>query len=285
MEIDKFTNTERDGLIIDAQRLLLHARKQLRLRWPASPSTRSGIATQPGRHPDAGAAERAAGLGIHRPFRLTTRSIHWFRERGRIPEVEDSPVERQRFYNWQRLPVSLVSRPLGNSIDLCACHRQFCSLRTGLTAIQTKVFVEHARHPSQVAAPEERALPRQPSKSITQCPGNRVRSSAETRRVTSTPPTRLRAGTSAVIGGHSTPRPTWARVRDGPGRSASGRSSRSSAILPSSHFARRNRDFQTLRQEWRNEPDQCRQRLSGTSASPTPRPQKPSCAADVQCCR
>ena len=48
-------------------------------------------------------AERAKRLGIRRLFVLTTRSIHWFRERGFDPlEVEDLPVERQRFYNWQR---------------------------------------------------------------------------------------------------------------------------------------------------------------------------------------
>ena len=48
-------------------------------------------------------AERAKRLGIRRLFVLTTRSIHWFRERGFDPlEVEDLPVERQRLYNWQR---------------------------------------------------------------------------------------------------------------------------------------------------------------------------------------
>ena len=47
-------------------------------------------------------AERAKRLGIRRLFVLTTRSIHWFRGAGLRSWKSNLPVERQRFYNWQR---------------------------------------------------------------------------------------------------------------------------------------------------------------------------------------
>ncbi|AMQ42940.1 N-acetylglutamate synthase [Aeromonas veronii] len=102
MEIDKFTIIERDGLIIGCAALYCFMEEAM--------AEMACVAI----HPDyrnsnrgdqlvAKVAERAKRLGIRRLFVLTTRSIHWFRERGFDPlEVEDLPVARQRLYNWQR---------------------------------------------------------------------------------------------------------------------------------------------------------------------------------------
>lgn len=46
---------------------------------------------------------RARGHGLRRIFVLTTRTEHWFRERGFEPaRIEDLPVERRALYNYQR---------------------------------------------------------------------------------------------------------------------------------------------------------------------------------------
>ena len=45
----------------------------------------------------------ARSKNIKKLFVLTTRSIHWFRERGFEPvEVSALPMEKQRLYNYQR---------------------------------------------------------------------------------------------------------------------------------------------------------------------------------------
>ena len=46
---------------------------------------------------------KAHELGIGRLFVLTTRTAHWFQERGFAPaSIEDLPMEKQRLYNYQR---------------------------------------------------------------------------------------------------------------------------------------------------------------------------------------
>ena len=102
MEIDKFTIIERDGLIIGCAALYCFMEEAM--------AEMACVAIHPeyrnsnrGDQLVAKVAERAKRLGIRRLFVLTTRSIHWFRERGFDPlEVEDLPVARQRLYNWQR---------------------------------------------------------------------------------------------------------------------------------------------------------------------------------------
>jgi len=102
MEIDKFTIIERDGLIIGCAALYCFMEEAM--------AEMACVAIHPeyrnsnrGDQLVAKVAERAKRLGIRRLFVLTTRSIHWFRERGFDPlEVEDLPVKRQRLYNWQR---------------------------------------------------------------------------------------------------------------------------------------------------------------------------------------
>ena len=42
-------------------------------------------------------------LGLAKLFVLTTRSLHWFQERGFLPvEVAALPLEKQKLYNYQR---------------------------------------------------------------------------------------------------------------------------------------------------------------------------------------
>lgn len=65
-------------------------------------------------HPDFGGSGRGDALlrhverlaeqqGLQRIFVLTTRTAHWFQERGFVPaEPDDLPLARQRLYNWQR---------------------------------------------------------------------------------------------------------------------------------------------------------------------------------------
>lgn len=46
---------------------------------------------------------QAKGLGIHKLFVLTTRTAHWFQERGfKAASLKDLPVARQELYNYQR---------------------------------------------------------------------------------------------------------------------------------------------------------------------------------------
>ncbi|HEY0720268.1 MAG TPA: GNAT family N-acetyltransferase, partial [Gammaproteobacteria bacterium] len=49
------------------------------------------------------AEKRARAFGIKRLFVLTTRTAHWFLERGfREGELADLPVKKQAMYNYQR---------------------------------------------------------------------------------------------------------------------------------------------------------------------------------------
>lgn len=102
MEIERFVVLERDGTIIGCAAL-----------YPF-PGERIGelacVAVQEdyrnGGRADAllGYIERQArDLGLQRLFVLTTRTAHWFRERGFDPaEVNDLPVQKKALYNLQR---------------------------------------------------------------------------------------------------------------------------------------------------------------------------------------
>jgi amino-acid N-acetyltransferase len=51
----------------------------------------------------------ARQLGLKRLFSMTTAAPHWFAERGFVPgKIEDLPVQKQRFYNYQRNSLVLV---------------------------------------------------------------------------------------------------------------------------------------------------------------------------------
>jgi amino-acid N-acetyltransferase len=102
MEIQRFTVMERDGAVIACTAL-----------YPFPPD-RVGelacLAVHPDyRHTGRGAAllreveRQAASLRLERLFVLTTRTAHWFLERGFVlGQLSELPMARQALYNYQR---------------------------------------------------------------------------------------------------------------------------------------------------------------------------------------
>ncbi|WP_044873113.1 amino-acid N-acetyltransferase [Pseudomonas sp. LFM046] len=101
-EIEQFTIVERDGLIIACAAL-----------YPIADSDTGELAclavNPEYRHGGRGdellerIEERARALGLKTLFVLTTRTAHWFRERGFQPSgVERLPAARASLYNFQR---------------------------------------------------------------------------------------------------------------------------------------------------------------------------------------
>ena len=57
--------------------------------------------------------KRARDLGIEKLFVLTTRTVHWFQERGfRMANVEDLPKDKRDHYNYQRRSKILIQNLL-----------------------------------------------------------------------------------------------------------------------------------------------------------------------------
>ncbi len=102
LEIDRFLVLERDGHIIGCAAL-----------YPF-PEAGAGELACLVVHPDARGQGLAARLleaiearareeGLQRLFVLTTRTAHWFRERGFRPlPIDELPVDRRALYNLQR---------------------------------------------------------------------------------------------------------------------------------------------------------------------------------------
>lgn len=102
LEIDRFTVIDRDGLVIGCAAL-----------YPFTDEAIAELACL-AVHPDYRKAGRgdtllghveqqAVEIGITQLFVLTTRTAHWFRERGFAPsDVRELPVKRRELYNWQR---------------------------------------------------------------------------------------------------------------------------------------------------------------------------------------
>ncbi|PIJ49040.1 amino-acid N-acetyltransferase [Erwinia sp. OLTSP20] len=102
MEIDKFTIIERDNLTIGCAAL-----------YPF-PEEKIGEMACVAVHPDYRSSSRgeallerialqARQLGLQKLFVLTTRSIHWFQERGFTPvDIEQLPESKKKLYNFQR---------------------------------------------------------------------------------------------------------------------------------------------------------------------------------------
>ncbi|MDY6829125.1 MAG: amino-acid N-acetyltransferase [Pseudomonadota bacterium] len=112
-EIDRFTVIDRDGLIIGCAAL-----------YPCpGASQQSGEVACVAIHPEYRNGERGDGLlrhleslarsqGMERLFVLTTRTAHWFRERGFVPAPIDAlPAERRSLYNYQR-NAQVYTKPL-----------------------------------------------------------------------------------------------------------------------------------------------------------------------------
>jgi len=101
MEIDHFLVVKRDGMIVACAALY---------PYPGGVAELACLAV----HPDyrsqgrgdsllEAVEQRARHNGIKRLFVLTTRTAHWFQERGfRKTDLADLPVEKQSLYNYQR---------------------------------------------------------------------------------------------------------------------------------------------------------------------------------------
>ena len=102
MEIDHFSIIERDGMVIGCAALYPFPEEAMAEMACVAihPEYRS---SSRGDSLVAKVEERAKQMNIQKLFVLTTRSIHWFRERGFEPvEVADLPVAKQKLYNYQR---------------------------------------------------------------------------------------------------------------------------------------------------------------------------------------
>ena len=102
MEIDHFSIVERDGMVIGCAALYPFPEEAMAEMACVAihPEYRS---SSRGDSLVAKVEERARQMNIQKLFVLTTRSIHWFRERGFEPvEVADLPVAKQKLYNYQR---------------------------------------------------------------------------------------------------------------------------------------------------------------------------------------
>ncbi|CAM3803008.1 amino-acid N-acetyltransferase [Rouxiella silvae] len=109
MEIDKFTIIERDNLTIACAALYPFLDEKI--------GEMACVAV----HPDYRSSSRgemllkrvashAKQMGLTRLFVLTTRSIHWFQERGFKPaDVDVLPIQKQEMYNYQRRSKILIA--------------------------------------------------------------------------------------------------------------------------------------------------------------------------------
>lgn len=102
MEIEQFVVTERDRTVIACAALYPFAEEQV--GELACMAVHRDYRKQ-GRGDDLlGFIERQArDMGIQRLFVLTTRTAHWFLERGfREADIKDLPIKKQAMYNYQR---------------------------------------------------------------------------------------------------------------------------------------------------------------------------------------
>lgn len=100
-EIDRFSVMEHDGIIVGCAALYRHSQTDGELAC---------LAVHPD-HREWGYGEqlvnriekRAKGIGIKRLFVLTTRTEHWFVERGfRLAAVDELPESKRQMYNYKR---------------------------------------------------------------------------------------------------------------------------------------------------------------------------------------
>ncbi|MDE9540034.1 amino-acid N-acetyltransferase [Xenorhabdus bovienii] len=102
MEIDKFTLIEHDNVTIACAALYSYPDEKIgeMACVAVHPNYRNSSRGEVLLNSIAGQARQA---GLEKLFVLTTRSIHWFQEKGFEPaEINMLPVEKQALYNYQR---------------------------------------------------------------------------------------------------------------------------------------------------------------------------------------
>ena len=110
LEIDKFTVIERDGMIIACAAIYPYAEGIAEL---ACFAVHTDYRNQ-GRGEEllAHLEQQSRHRGIEKLFILTTRTAHWFQEKGFLEEpLQNLPIERQQLYNYQRNS-RVFARPL-----------------------------------------------------------------------------------------------------------------------------------------------------------------------------
>ncbi|MGR6981897.1 amino-acid N-acetyltransferase [Testudinibacter sp. P27/CKL/0425] len=108
MEIGNYTIIERDGVVIACAALNVYPEENM--------AEMACVAVHPDyRNSSRGdilleeVQKRARKLKIKQLFVLTTRTVHWFQERGfKIASVEDLPRDKQEHYNYQRKSKILI---------------------------------------------------------------------------------------------------------------------------------------------------------------------------------
>ena len=114
MEIELFTVVERDGMVIGCAALYLFPEEHI--------GEMACLVTHPEYRKHAkgdmllkAIIRQARELGLKRLFVLTTKSIHWFRERNfELCALSDLPMQKQEMYNLQRRSKILI-RELDNA--------------------------------------------------------------------------------------------------------------------------------------------------------------------------
>lgn len=100
-EIDRFSVMEHDGIMVGCAALYCHSKSEGELACLAvNPDHREwGYGEQLLKRIE----KRAKQAGIQRLFVLTTRTEHWFVERGfRLAGVDELPEEKRQMYNYKR---------------------------------------------------------------------------------------------------------------------------------------------------------------------------------------
>ncbi len=102
MEIGDYCVIERDGLVIGCA--ALHAFPEARMGELACLALHPDYRGQDrGKRLLEAIEEKAKRSGLSRLFALTTRTTHWFLERGfRLVDFDELPVERKNCYNYKR---------------------------------------------------------------------------------------------------------------------------------------------------------------------------------------
>lgn len=102
MEIEHFTVVERDGMIIGCAAIYPFIKEkvaELACLVVHTDYSDQGRGEQLLNY----AVKQGKQLGIEQLFVLTTRTAHWFRERGfKAGELKNLPIKRQSLYNYQR---------------------------------------------------------------------------------------------------------------------------------------------------------------------------------------
>lgn len=109
-EIDHFSVIEHDGLLFGCAALYSYPQEkigEMACLTVAPEAQGTGDGERILKHIE----QRARARGLERLFVLTTRTEHWFLNRGFVKAtVDDLPADKRRLYNWQRRSLVLLKK-------------------------------------------------------------------------------------------------------------------------------------------------------------------------------